>query len=106
MHKIYDACAAPPTQSSIHLTKKLSGLLVVRLNRYIGLMCSVDSGLMDSRIHGLMASQTHGLAPEIFTFWMHQTGKTTWLTKVKELFDKAGMSFAFTPQGCGRRIIE
>ena len=38
--------------------------------------------------------------------WMHQTGKTTWVTKVKQLFDKAGMSFAFTPQGCGRRIIE
>ena len=38
--------------------------------------------------------------------WMHQTGKTTWVTKVKELFDKAGMSFAFTPQGCGRREIE
>ena len=37
---------------------------------------------------------------------MHQTGKTTWVTKVKELFDKAGMSFAFTPQGCGRRVIE
>ena len=26
--------------------------------------------------------------------WMHQSGKTTWVSKVKELFDKAGMSFA------------
>ena len=38
--------------------------------------------------------------------WMHQTGKTIWVTTVKQLFDKAGMLFAFTPQGCGRRIIE
>jgi len=38
--------------------------------------------------------------------WMHQSGKTTWVSKVKELFDKAGMSFAFTNQGCGQEIIE
>ena len=37
---------------------------------------------------------------------MHQTVKTTWVTTAKELFDKAGMSFAFTRQGCGQRIIE
>ena len=37
---------------------------------------------------------------------MHQTGKTTWVTKVKELFDKAGMSFAFIPQGCGGRRMK
>ena len=36
----------------------------------------------------------------------HQTGKTTWVTKVKEIFDKAGMSFVFTPQECGGRTIE
>ena len=38
--------------------------------------------------------------------WIHETGKTTWVTKVQQLFDKAGMSFAFTPQGCGQRVIE
>ena len=38
--------------------------------------------------------------------WMHQSGNTTWVSKVKELFDKAGMSFAFTTQGCGQEIIE
>ena len=38
--------------------------------------------------------------------WMHQSGKTTWVFKVKDLFDKAGMSFTFTTQGCGQGIIE
>ena len=38
--------------------------------------------------------------------WMHQSGKTTWVSKVKELFDKAGMSFAFTNQDCGEEIME
>jgi len=38
--------------------------------------------------------------------WMHQSGKTTWVSKVKELFDKGGMSFVFTNQGCGQEIIE
>jgi len=37
--------------------------------------------------------------------WMHQSGKTTWVSKVKELFDKAGMLFVFTNQGCGQEII-
>ena len=38
---------------------------------------------------------------------MHQPVKPcTSVTKVKQLFDKAGSSFAFTPQECGRRIIE
>ena len=56
----------------------------------------------------LCSEEIPGLHQEVFhlSFWMHQTGKTTWVTKVKELFDKAGMSFAFTPNGCGRRIIE
>ena len=38
--------------------------------------------------------------------WMHQSGKTTWVSKLKELFDKAGMSFAFTTRGCRQEIIE
>jgi len=38
--------------------------------------------------------------------WMHQSGKTTWVSKVKELFDKAGMLFAFTSQDCCEEIIE
>lgn len=56
----------------------------------------------------LSSEEIPDLLKEAFhlSFWMHQTGKTTWVTKVKELFDKAGMSFAFTPQGCGRRVIE
>ena len=38
--------------------------------------------------------------------WMHQSGKTIWVSKVKELFDKAGMLFAFTSQDYGEEIIE
>ena len=51
----------------------------------------------------LCSEEIPDLLKEAFhlSFWMHQTGKTTWVTKVKEIFDKAGMSFAFTPQGCG-----
>ena len=40
------------------------------------------------------------------TTWMHQSGKSTWVSKLKELFDKAGMSFAFTTRGCRQEIIE
>ena len=34
---------------------------------------------------------------------MHQSGKTTWVSKVKEL---SGILFAFTTQGCGQGIIQ
>ena len=42
---------------NVRLTKGLSGLLVVRLNRQTA----------DSWTHGLVDLQTRGLAPEIFT---------------------------------------
>jgi len=64
-----------------------------RILRYWNRLCSEE-------ITDLLREAFH-LATRI-----HQSGKTTWVPKVKELFDKAGMSFVFSNQGCGQEIIE
>jgi len=69
-----------------------------RILRYWNRLCS-------EKIPDLLREAFDREAFDLAT-WMHQSGKTTWVSKVKELFDKAGMSFAFTNQGCGQEIIE
>ena len=46
---------------------------------------------------------TYHIEASHLSSWMHQTSKTTWVT---ELFHKAGMLFAFTPQEWRTRPVE